>query len=91
MTTTTTPNPTASLYRAARRLRYLREFPFTCSSGQPPTPSDCFDYALRVMLDEFLLGGTPEWAHLYHSPAGEFGSGGAAVEIAHALAQEVGQ
>jgi hypothetical protein len=69
---TFTPNPTASLYCAARRLRYLREFPFTCSNGKEPTTSEAFDYALRVMLDEFMLGGTPEWSHLYHSPDGEF-------------------
>jgi hypothetical protein len=69
---TYTPNPTASLYAAARRLRYLREFPFTCSNGKEPTTAEAFDYALRVMLDEFMLGGTPEWQHLYHVRSGEF-------------------
>lgn len=69
--TTTVPNQTACLYNAARRLRYLRAFPFTCSNGQEPTAAECFDYALRVMLDEFMAGGTPEWAHLYHESAAE--------------------
>jgi hypothetical protein len=63
-------NPTACLYNAARRLRYLREFPFTCSDGREPTTSDAFDYALRVVLDEFMLGGTPDWMNLYNPATG---------------------
>lgn len=66
-------NVDACLSNAARRLRYLRTFPFTCANGEQPTPAECFDYALRVMLDEFMQGGTSAWHHLYHHTEGEFG------------------
>ena len=65
-------NPTACLYNAARRLRYLRAHPYTCATGKEPTASEAFDYALRVVLDEFMMGGTPEWMHLYHRSPDEF-------------------
>lgn len=66
-------NHKACLHNVARRLRYLHAFPYTCSDGKPPTASEAFDYALRVVLDEFMTGGTPEWTDLYHGSLKEGG------------------
>jgi hypothetical protein len=69
--TLSTPNPTASLYNAARRLRYCRTFPIKGPNGRELSASEAFDCALRILLDEHLVSGSDEWRHLYEENPGE--------------------
>lgn len=70
-------NNNACLYNAARRLRHLRANPHYQTSNGVLSPAaaegaaSAYDWALRVLLDEFGLSSTADWAPLYHGPAGE--------------------
>lgn len=70
-------NHTACLHNTARRLRYLRAYPHlsTATGYQAPEAKEAaasaYDWALRIVLDEFGLSSTPDWARLYHGPANE--------------------
>lgn len=59
-----TPNQ-ADVRSLARRLRHLRENPTLNYRGREKTPSEAFDYALWVALDELIGHDDPDWGELY--------------------------
>ena len=69
-----TPNPSACLATAARRLRYLRRYPnhFTYQASNEQVKlgmAYAYEYALRVLIDEF--GATDQWHALFYGPQNE--------------------
>lgn len=68
-----TINP-ASVAILARRLRYLRRHPnpYTCQAQSEqirPGMAMAYEYALRVLIDEFSLG--DDFHSLFYGPQGE--------------------
>lgn len=64
----TTPSPALQL--TARRLVHLRSYPVKKASGQELTASEAFEYALRVVLDEYgITPGSEDWYALFYGKA----------------------
>ena len=72
MTTHTIP---ACLHTLARRLRYLRRYPNPADGnwGKDYTTGMAhgYEYALRVLLDEFHISGD-DWWYLMYGPQSEY-------------------
>jgi hypothetical protein len=67
MQSTTTPTSSPALQLTARRLVYLRNYPFNKANGKELTASEAFEYALRIVLDEHgVTPGSDTWYALFY-------------------------
>jgi len=65
MPTATKPNPTLQII--AHRLVHMRNCPFNKVSGRELTASEAFEYALRIVLDEYgVIPGSDTWCALFY-------------------------